>query len=214
MTDPSPPAINAVLAALDRLADDLRRRAEEAESRAAAAEERAALERQAREAEAEARHGAEARAAVAEQGAQDAIRRAEAADTAAREGIERLRRDLLDAIQEAVAAAQAATAVAQAGRPGPIAVPRSGWKTRTIRRGIENRPASHNPWRVECRVHPSPHRTLGRREADTSGPRTIPTRPGGVGCSAGGDAIDPSRPALRTRRERLGRWCTDMPGIE
>jgi len=116
MTDPSPPAINAVLAALDRLADDLRRRAKEAESRAAAAEERAALEGQAREAEAEARHGAEARAAVAEQGARDAIRRAEAADTAAREGIERLRRDLLDAIQEAVAATAAAqTAVAQTG---------------------------------------------------------------------------------------------------
>ncbi len=127
MTDPSrspsPHAIEAVLTALERLADDLRRRAEEAESRAAASDERAALERQAREAEAEARHGAEARAAVAEQSAGDAIRRAEAAETAARESAERSRRELLAAVQEAQAAAEAAARAAarldrrSAGRP-------------------------------------------------------------------------------------------------
>ena len=116
MADPSPStsAIDAVLAALERLAGDLRHRAEEAESRAAASDERAALERQAREAEAEARHGAEARAALAEQSARDAIRRAEAAEAAARESAERLRRELLAAIQEAVEAAEAAEAAAQA----------------------------------------------------------------------------------------------------
>ncbi len=87
MADPNPSAsaIDAVLAALDRLAGDLRRRSEEAESRAAASDERAALERQAR---------------------------AEAAETAARENAERLRRDLLDAIQKAVTAARAAEASA------------------------------------------------------------------------------------------------------
>lgn len=116
MTDPSPHAIEAVLAALERLAGDLRRRAEEAESRAAAFDERAAQERQAREAEAEARRGAEARAAVAEQSARDALRRAEAAETAARESVERLRRDLLAAIQEAVAAVQAAAEAQAAAR--------------------------------------------------------------------------------------------------
>ena len=109
---PSPHAIGAVLAALERLAGDLRRRAEEAESRAAASDERAALERQAREAEAEARREAEARAAIAEQSAREALRRAEAVETAARESVERLRRDLLAAIQEAVAAARAAEAAA------------------------------------------------------------------------------------------------------
>ena len=110
MTEPSPsaPAIDAVLAALDRLAGDLRSRTEEAESRAAASDQHAALERQAREAEAKARRSAEARAELAEQGARDAIHRAEAAETAAREGVERLRRDLLDAIREGVAASQAA----------------------------------------------------------------------------------------------------------
>ena len=112
MTDPRPSpsasTIDAVLAALDRLAGDLRRRAEEAEGRAAAAEARAALERRAREAEAEARHAAEARAAAAEQKARDAILRSKAVEAAARESVERLRRDLLDAIQEAAAAAQAA----------------------------------------------------------------------------------------------------------
>ena len=99
-----------MLAALDRLAGDLRRRAEEAEGRAAAAEARAALERRAREAEAEARHAAEARAAAAEQKARDAILRSKAVEAAARESVERLRRDLLDAIQEAVAAAAAQAA--------------------------------------------------------------------------------------------------------
>jgi hypothetical protein len=126
MTDPSPsagtPVIEAVLAALDRLAGDLRRRAEEAESRAAASDERAALERKAREAEAEARHGAEARAVAAERSAREASRRAEAAEATAREGVERLRRDLLAAIGEAVAAAKAAAtaadhAAAQGARP-------------------------------------------------------------------------------------------------
>jgi hypothetical protein len=114
MADPSPStsAIDAVLAALERLAGDLRHRAEEAEGRAAAADERAALERQAREAEAEARHGAEARAAVAEQSARDAIRRAEAAEAAARESAERLRRELLAAVQKAVEAAEAAAQAA------------------------------------------------------------------------------------------------------
>ena len=121
MADPSPgpsaSAINAVLAALERLAGDLRRRTEEAESRAAAADERAALERQARKAEAAARHDAEARAAVAEQSARDAIRRAEAAETAATESAERWRRELLAAIQEAVEAAEAAAqAAARLGR--------------------------------------------------------------------------------------------------
>ena len=120
MTDPKPspgaPAIEAVLAALDRLAGDLRRRAEEAEGRAAASEARAARERQAREAEAKARHAAEARAAVAEQKARDALLRSEAAEAAARETAERLRRDLLDAVQNAVAAVRAAQVDAAAAR--------------------------------------------------------------------------------------------------
>jgi len=60
-----------VLAALERLAGDLRRRAEEAESRAEAAEKRFELER-------EARHSAEARAAMSEQSARDTLQRAEA----------------------------------------------------------------------------------------------------------------------------------------
>ena len=130
MTEPSPsaPAIDAVLAALDRLAGDLRRRTEEAESRAAASDQRATLERQAREAEAKARRSAEARAELAEQGARDAIHRAEAAETAAREGVERLRRDLLDAIREGVAASQAAAAVATqaAARPDRRSAERPG----------------------------------------------------------------------------------------
>lgn len=114
MADPSPStsAIDAVLAALEQLAADLRRGAEEAENRAAASDERAALDRQAREAEAEARHSAEARAALAEQSARDAIRRAEAAEAAARESAERLRRELLAAIQEAVEAAETAAQAA------------------------------------------------------------------------------------------------------
>ena len=96
-----PPAIDAVLAALDRLTGDLRHRVEKAENRAE-------MERQAREAEAEARHAAEVRAAVAEQSARDAVQRAEAAETAAKESIEQLRRDLLAAIKEAGTMAQAA----------------------------------------------------------------------------------------------------------
>lgn len=113
MNNPPAPAINTVLAALERLTGDLRQRAEEAERCAQAAEQRAEVERQAREAEAEARHAAETRAAVAEQAAQDAIQRAETAETAARERVEHLRRELLIAIQEAVSAAQAATVAVQ-----------------------------------------------------------------------------------------------------
>jgi hypothetical protein len=110
MSNPPAPAINTVLAALERLTGDLRLRAEEAERRAQAAEQRTEVERRTREAETEARHAAEARAAVAEQAAQDAIQQAEAAGIAARESVEQLRRELLAAIQEAVSAAQAATA--------------------------------------------------------------------------------------------------------
>ncbi len=111
------PAIAAVLSALERLAGDLRRQAEEAESRAVAAEKRAKIERQAREVEVEARHAAEARAAVAEQSARDAVRRAETAETVARESVAQLRRDLLDAIQEVVAAVQAPSENQAAARP-------------------------------------------------------------------------------------------------
>ncbi len=110
MSNPPTPTIDAILAALERLTDDLRHRAEEARKRAQAAEQRSEAEREARDVEAEARHAAEIRVAVAEQAARDAIHRAEAAETAARESVEHLRRDLLAAIQEAVSAAQAATA--------------------------------------------------------------------------------------------------------
>jgi signal transduction protein with GAF and PtsI domain len=113
MSNPPTPAINAVLAALERFTGDLRHCTEEAEKRAQAAEERAELERHAREAAVEARHAAEARAAAAEQAARDAIQRAETAETAAREHLEHLRRELLVAIQEAVSAAQEATAAVQ-----------------------------------------------------------------------------------------------------
>lgn len=113
MSNPPAPPIDAVLAALERLTDDLRHRAEKAEKRAQVAEQRTELERHAREAEGEARHAAEARAAAAEQAARDAIQRAETAETAAGERLEHLRRELLVAIQEAVSAAQAATAAAQ-----------------------------------------------------------------------------------------------------
>jgi sugar-specific transcriptional regulator TrmB len=100
----STPAVDAVLGALERLADDLRRRTEEAERRAEAAEKRAELEE-------EARRGAERRAALAEQGAQDALRRAEAIEAAAKASVEQLRRDLLDAIREAVDVAKATAAI-------------------------------------------------------------------------------------------------------
>ena len=107
----SAPPIDAVVAALDRLAGDLRRRTEEAESRAEAAERQVELER-------EARHSAEARAAMSEQGARDALQRAQAIERAMRESVEQLRRDLLAAIHQAVDATQATTAAVQAA-PGP-----------------------------------------------------------------------------------------------
>jgi hypothetical protein len=118
MSDPPTPAIDTVLAALERLTGDLRRRAEEAERYAQAAEQRAEVERQAREAEAEARHAAEVRAATAEQAGRDAIDRAKTVETAARDSVEQMHRELLVAIQEAVSAAQAATtAVLSTAKP-------------------------------------------------------------------------------------------------
>lgn len=160
MTDPSPsaPAIDAVLAALDRLAGDLRRRAEEAESRAAASDERAALERQAREAEAEARHGAEARAAVAEQSARDAIRRAEAGETAARESVEQLRRDLLAAIQEAVAAARPAAAAQASTRLDRHFAERSGDPYHVAQDQKLSRTAQPEAGRMPGSSQPAPRR--------------------------------------------------------
>jgi hypothetical protein len=113
MSNPPAPAIDTVLAALERLTGELRQRAEEAERRAQEAEQRSEVDQQARDAEAQARHAAETRAAVAEQAARDAILRAETAETAEKERIEHLHRELLIAIQEAVSAAQAATAAAQ-----------------------------------------------------------------------------------------------------
>ena len=104
------PPIDVVVAALERLAGDLRRRAEEAERRAAAAEQRAETERQAREAQTEARQHAEARALVAEQSARDAIRRAEAFEAAAGDRIEQLREELLAAIQGIVSTSDAVMA--------------------------------------------------------------------------------------------------------
>jgi hypothetical protein len=118
MTDGSmgPPAIDAVLAALERLVTDLRRRTENAERRAAEADERATRECQARQAETAARHEAEIRAAVAEQSATDAAQRAEAAEAAAGERAEQMHRELLTAAWKAVEAAQDAAAGLQATR--------------------------------------------------------------------------------------------------
>lgn len=117
MSNSPTPAIETILAALERLNDDLRHRAEEAERRAQVAEQRSEVERQAREAELEARHAAEIRAAVAEQTARHALQRVEVAETAAEENIEQLRRELLVGIQEAVAAAQAAMTAVQSMAP-------------------------------------------------------------------------------------------------
>jgi hypothetical protein len=111
------PQINTVLATLEGLVLDLRRRTEEAEARAAAAEERVALERQAREAELSARREAEARAVRAERGAEDALRRAEAAEGAARARSDELHRDLLAATRRVLdAGAELRSAAADVAR--------------------------------------------------------------------------------------------------
>jgi hypothetical protein len=112
----SAPAIDALLATLERLVTDLRRRTEDAERRAAASEERAALERQAREGESAARHDAELRAAIAEQSANDAMRRVTAAEAAADRRTEELHRELLAATQKALEAAQDAAAAIQTAK--------------------------------------------------------------------------------------------------
>ncbi len=113
MSNPSTPAIDTVLAALERLTSELRHRAEDAERRAEAAEQRTEVEREARQAEMEARHAAEARVVAAEQAARDATQRADVLETVTNEKIDQLRRELLVAIQEAVSTAQAAVAAAQ-----------------------------------------------------------------------------------------------------
>ncbi len=147
-----------MLAALDRLAGDLRRRAEEAESRAAASEAHAALERRAREAEAEARHAAEARAAAAEQKARDAILRSKAVEAAARESVERLRRDLLDAIQEAVAVAVAAAQAAQVDTTAARFDRRHAERSEDPHRLEQDQGLSHIPHPVAGSSQPAPRR--------------------------------------------------------
>jgi dTMP kinase len=113
----STPPIHTLLASLEGLVVDLRRRTEQAEARAAAAEEQAVLERQAREAEAAARHEAETRAVLAERSAEEARRRAEALEGAARRRGEELHRDLLAATRQVLdAGAQLRSAAADAGR--------------------------------------------------------------------------------------------------
>jgi hypothetical protein len=96
----STPQIQTLLASLEGLALDLRRRTEEAEARAAAAEDRAMAERQAREAEAAARRDAETRAMLAERSAKEALRRAEAVEGQARRRNEELHRELLAATRQ------------------------------------------------------------------------------------------------------------------
>ncbi len=109
-------------------------------------------------------------------------------------------------------------------RLGSIAVPRSGWKTRSVRSGTQNCPTFQKAWPVEGRVHPSPHHAAGQRGLDTRGLKTILARPGGAGRSTGGGVINfgraPEPPAQRTptlpraEKSRAAPWCGCGTGFQ
>jgi hypothetical protein len=118
----STPPINTILATLEGLVLELRRRTEAAEARAAAAEQRAALEREAREAEQAGRQAAETRAILAERHAEEALRRAEAAEAASRGPGAELHRELLAATRRVLDAGEelrSAAAEVTRGHPRP-----------------------------------------------------------------------------------------------